>query len=305
MTKRMQSSYPNTKCCVCLEPIQQGEDIEWTKGEGSRHIACIGQPAMQVKPERLARAVAFLTAKCADGKGGRFMTDVLDGYRKRGKLSIAQIEAVLSIADRPPLAGPDVLPAGNYCLPVLNLPSKGNDLMFVKIKRWGEDGASAYLILGPREDRKLPAGKTIDRIIEFGVAESAKLYGAEIGRCCICNSQLTNRLSRHLHIGPVCGGRVHDEDDWYVMRKQGKADLLADGLDPDDELPPIDFDWSKAAGDDDLLDRPLGKVEVDKPKTKARRAKKARTRAVIAAEMAQAIQNGTDYSHLLTELEAL
>lgn len=41
-------------------------------------------------------------------------------------------------------------------------------------------------------------------IKEQGINEARKLYGQEIGRCGVCNRELTDDTSRALGIGPVC-----------------------------------------------------------------------------------------------------
>lgn len=108
-----------------------------------------------------------------------------------------------------PVAVPDV-PAGHYAI-----PSRGdNDLMFVRIDR-PTDGAYAgrvfaKMIVGGHPDQNVRRDAVpgiLARIVEYGVAESARLYGQELGRCARCNRTLTDEESRRFGMGPECRAR--------------------------------------------------------------------------------------------------
>lgn len=59
-----------------------------------------------------------------------------------------------------------------------------------------------------------------DRLTIAQAQEFGKLYGA----CCVCARTLTNELSIHLGIGPVCGGREFGGD-FEFMLKQAKMEI--------------------------------------------------------------------------------
>jgi len=59
-------------------------------------------------------------------------------------------------------------------------------------------------------------------------------YGHEIGACSICGRRLTNRISRELGIGPVCGGRMRE--DFGSRVSAAREAIIARGEDPDEEI---------------------------------------------------------------------
>lgn len=104
------------------------------------------------------------------------------------------------------------VPAGHYAI-----PSTGdNDLVFYRVDRptdRGYDGSTTFvkMIVGGHPDqnvRRANVAGILARIAEYGVAESARLYGNEIGRCYRCNRHLTDEVSRDLGIGPECRKHV-------------------------------------------------------------------------------------------------
>jgi hypothetical protein len=58
----------------------------------------------------------------------------------------------------------------------------------------------------------------------------------EIRACSNCGRRLTNRISRELGIGPICGGRMFGGDEWADEVKAKRAEIVARGEDPDEEL---------------------------------------------------------------------
>jgi hypothetical protein len=58
--------------------------------------------------------------------------------------------------------------------------------------------------------------------------EDAMAFGRLYGSCCVCGRTLTNELSIHLGIGPVCGGREFGGD-FEFMLKQAKEEVEANG----------------------------------------------------------------------------
>lgn len=140
----------------------------------------------------------------ADGGGllgklnGRWVVE-----HRPGECSTAPVAAPAAPAPAP-LAD---VPAGHYAI----ASTGANDLAFYRVDRPTE-GAYAgrtfvKLIVGGHPDsnvRYAAVPGILDRIVEAGIAESATLYGREIGQCYRCNRSLTDETSRSLGIGPEC-----------------------------------------------------------------------------------------------------
>jgi hypothetical protein len=96
-----------------------------------------------------------------------------------------------------------------------------------------------YVLHGPDES-DLKYQNTIIAILgkikKVGVRECAIRYGLEIGSCSNCGRRLTNHISRALGIGPVCGGRMFGESEWRVEVNAKRAELVSQGINPDEEL---------------------------------------------------------------------
>jgi hypothetical protein len=129
------------------------------------------------------------------------------------------------------------LPAGHYAL-----REDGDELNTVRFYRVtiGKNGKwqgfrfvdryagdDTFPVMGIERIRVLEA-------IESKPLEAAQLYGREENRCCICNRNLTRRLSRELGIGPVCGAK----HGWLTdaMIEQAKDDLTTQGFDPQETI---------------------------------------------------------------------
>lgn len=63
---------------------------------------------------------------------------------------------------------------------------------------------------------------------------AARLYAKELGRCCRCNTELTDERSRHYGIGPICDkqwgwiiNEVDDENDGLSFEQLQHRNLLA------------------------------------------------------------------------------
>jgi hypothetical protein len=100
----------------------------------------------------------------------------------------------------------------------------GNKYKIIKVL----GGPSEYLITGAR------AVSAAKMIVRAGIGNAAVLYGRKIGRCSQCNTRITNRISRELGIGPICGGRVYD--DWENRVNTVRLDLMRRGLDPQENV---------------------------------------------------------------------
>jgi hypothetical protein len=74
----------------------------------------------------------------------------------------------------------------------------------------------------------------VRKILSVGQLECAIRYGREIGACSNCGRRLTNRISRYLGIGPICGERLHDN--FRESVKFAREQIVAEGYDPDEEL---------------------------------------------------------------------
>jgi hypothetical protein len=67
-------------------------------------------------------------------------------------------------------------------------------------------------------------------------AKYARMYGRYFKTCSECGRGLTNRVSRLLDIGPICGGHFHDPQVWESIRDEAKRALEAAGLDPSQDV---------------------------------------------------------------------
>lgn len=136
------------------------------------------------------------------------------------------------------------LPVGRYA--VRRNPGEDNeDIAFFRVKeRTNANGVKYKIILtvaGPNEHLCTgPFAKmAVKQIVRAGVGDSAVLYGQKVGKCAICHTRITNRLSRELGIGPVCGGRVYA--DWQERRNTAETSLRARGLDPREVVEDVDY----------------------------------------------------------------
>lgn len=97
------------------------------------------------------------------------------------------------------------VPAGRYALPDYK---GGVDFYRVDKPTEGRWAGKVFVAVQHGDDHtnmSRAAGATILKRIEaFGVRESSKLYGHELGVCGVCSRTLTNDESRAAGIGPVC-----------------------------------------------------------------------------------------------------
>ena len=130
-------------------------------------------------------------------------------------------------------ADANTVPNGYYAI---QTGDHTNDLTFYKVK-WGHSRAFVDIVAGPDYiPQDAPRSKDIvKRILRAGVGEAATAYGREVGRCSQCGRRLTNRISRELAIGPVCGGRVYP-DDWQTRVSAARTSLLERGIDPNEKV---------------------------------------------------------------------
>lgn len=124
------------------------------------------------------------------------------------------------------------VPPGRYAV---QTGQDANDINYYRVKEVGQDSKYRIIlqIAGPSEHllKGQAAKDAIKRIIRFGIGDAAVLYGRTIGRCSQCNTRITNRISRELGIGPICGGRVYGEG-WERRVNSARSALRERGLDP-------------------------------------------------------------------------
>jgi hypothetical protein len=132
---------------------------------------------------------------------------------------------------------PDV-PAGRYALE--DPDDELNPIKFYKVNHGKVGGRWAGFVFVDRfvSDETFPvkgsARVAVLKAIAANPLEAAQRFGREENACCICGRRLTRRLSRHMGIGPVCGGR----NEWVDsdMIASAREELRAQGLDPDEEV---------------------------------------------------------------------
>ena len=127
------------------------------------------------------------------------------------------------------------IPAGRYAV-----ENNEGELRFYQVWRpRGEDHdkvVKLYVLHGP--DSSPVQRNAYDSIlgkIGMDVRAAAIRFGMEIGSCSNCGRRLTNRISRELGIGPICGGRMFG-DEFKPMVSSKRAEIVDRGEDPDEEL---------------------------------------------------------------------
>jgi hypothetical protein len=126
---------------------------------------------------------------------------------------------------------PDV-PAGRYAI-----ENEEGELRFYRL--WiGRNGYKKLYVLHGPDSSELPyktALSIMGKIFRAGVEECAIRYGHEIGACSNCGRRLTNRISRELGIGPICGGRMFG-DEFDAKRDAAREAIIERGEDPDEVI---------------------------------------------------------------------
>jgi hypothetical protein len=131
------------------------------------------------------------------------------------------------------------LPLGRYAI-----HPEGDEeaISFYRVKdvRGGPEKRGGYRLMlriaGPNEYpvRMNETKDLVKKIIRFGIGNAAALYGHKVGKCSKCHTRITHRISRRLGCGPVCGG--HYYEDWEERVNSARTELLALGLDPDENV---------------------------------------------------------------------
>lgn len=124
------------------------------------------------------------------------------------------------------------VPAGRYAV-----DNDEGELRFYRVYISKSGFIKVYVLHGP-DASEVPfraAMGILRKIEKDGVEKAAIRYGTEIGACSNCGRRLTNRISRELGIGPVCGGRMFG--DMFVTKvADAREAILARGEDPDEAI---------------------------------------------------------------------
>jgi hypothetical protein len=138
------------------------------------------------------------------------------------------------------IPGPDRVSTGHYAI-----KNKDGELRFYRVWRGtrNPNWVKLYLEHG-NSDTEIPfkSGEFKGIMLAIGADPlfAARLYGRHIGCCSECHHRLTNRVSRLLDIGPICGGHKCDPAIWKDMVARAKAALRDAGLDPDADVEDTD-----------------------------------------------------------------
>jgi hypothetical protein len=188
-----------------------------------------------------------------DGVTKKRATTLIDRLlQQRKKPRDAQAEVL-----GPNVPGPDKLPSGHYAIKKpcscpggarpdtgVHVPScDGGQIRFYHVWRMPSNPAFVKLYIAHGDsDSEIPlksARPILDAIAADPMA-AAELYGDQIGSCSQCERRLTNRVSRLLRIGPVCGGHLCDPDIWKERVARAKQALRDAGLDPSADVEDTD-----------------------------------------------------------------
>jgi hypothetical protein len=127
----------------------------------------------------------------------------------------------------------------------VHIPScDGGQLRFYRVWRGTRNKSYIKMFVqhGP-DETEIPFGPELHAIavrIAEAPLEAMRLYGRHIGSCGSCGKRLTNRVSRLLDIGPVCGKHKCDPEIWDDMKARAKQALMDAGLDPDADVEDTD-----------------------------------------------------------------
>jgi len=184
-------------------------------------------------PEHVSRSIVSVgaVANLSKQAASEIISALLDSPEKTG---VKFTREAGNADDNYGIPSADALPTGRYAI-----YDAADDLTFYRVWRGtrNPDYVKVYLQHGP-DETEIPFGKglvTIAKLIAQEPAEAAIRYGHEIGACSVCAKRLTNRVSRALGIGPVCGGHFYGEE-FKVVVKGAREQIKAQGLDPDENV---------------------------------------------------------------------
>jgi hypothetical protein len=184
------------------------------------------------------RALQALALLDAGELTQRQVSQTIDAY-KHCPLIQAPESAPVAVQGSPAgSALTDTVPDGHYAL-----KTDSGELRFYRVKQGRKPGKYwIHVEHGPEETELYPstARDVMLEILAEGARECALRYGRHIGCCSKCKARLTNRISRLVEFGPVCGGHYYDEEIWKRMRAQARDALRRAGLDPDADVEDTD-----------------------------------------------------------------
>lgn len=134
---------------------------------------------------------------------------------EKQKAAVAELMATLPAAPHArntDLPNAETVPAGGYAVDTED--GATNSLAFYRVDRPTEGRWAGYvfvkLITGGDEQRlsRATSNTVLAKIAAAGAEAAASRYGHEIGRCGLCDRQLTNDESRARGIGPVCVNKM-------------------------------------------------------------------------------------------------
>lgn len=188
-----------------------------------------------------------------DGRSGEaraaFALQMLDAGRmsqREVSLAIDKLKVLPRKGARPKDGSPSVvghlptaeeLPTGRYAI-----ENAEGELRFYRLWRGtrNPDYVEIHVQHGPEESKvpwSIQGYRTLmQSIIDAGAFECARRYAWEIGDCSICGLRLTNKLSRELGIGPVCGGRFFDPGEWRGRKADARKTIRDRGEDPNETV---------------------------------------------------------------------
>jgi hypothetical protein len=183
--------------------------------------------------ERARRALQLIKA---DALTQRQVSKAIDEFKS------CPLKPATPVSEEPSLdpvaAAMDSVPSGYYAVK----EPKTGELRFFRLKQGRKSGVYwIHLQHGPEETELYPNhANAIMRGIMRDPAGAMRLYGRHIGCCGKCGARLTNRISRLLDIGPVCGGHFYDPEIWRAMQRAAREALKRAGLDPDVDVEDTD-----------------------------------------------------------------
>lgn len=210
----------------------EGVDPEsWTEPQKAYVLSLIAERNTSILPkdnqdwlQSLVDGKRYLTKRAA--------SELIGKLQKLDKVTIRTEQGELSVdhADRFAVG----VPAGRYAV-----ENDAGELRFYKVwVSYDKKRLNVYVEHGPDESdlkfQKTTLG-VLNKIKAAGIRQCAIRYGMEIGECSNCGRRLTNRISRELGIGPVCGGRMFG-DDFKGDVKQARATIRARGEDPNEQV---------------------------------------------------------------------
>lgn len=134
-------------------------------------------------------------------------------------------------------AAADLVPSGHYAV-----KHPDGQLRFYRLKQGRKSGKFwIHVEHGPEETELWPntAGMVMAMIMA-DPTEAARAYGRHIGCCSRCHIRLTNRISRLLDFGPVCGGHYYDPEIWKQLQRRAREACLRAGIDPNTDVEDTD-----------------------------------------------------------------